>query len=421
LINNFQRINENDEDMTYLPTTPVLIPGCTGSALQLFHELQTIAKGKSFVFALSKDDSFVEHARSSISTPNEEFFITVFSMEPAAKTSFNDASRKMISILFGLLVKSLQAGHNTIDASFHSNVLKLLQSRVDLNVQIQFLVPELQQKPTAISVLVLTYSRWLMAWTRLAMVSISQKLNPSVAQINTEVSVEQEKLEVHRFFGWSIFHLRRKLDQQRRRQVENMVDCNLSDWDVTKMIDALDRMRVFHIAVIGDKNYMKRCYAETLQIENDGWLTLVSLEFFSFGKSLMVELRTHLAQSRIKNVGNVVIEESRQDIIQNPALKQLFKEAMDQLSTKADEETLLKEATMMKLYKRLVNKVFKAYAKFSVNTYREYNTSRRADKGQDEAHRPKLAALTLKKTKAKAKRLLKSDPSEEKKQKKQQT
>lgn len=64
--------------------------------------------------------------------------------------------------------------------------------------------------------------------------------------------------------------------------------------DVPKMILHLDTMRIFHNEAVTDEDYMRNCYSDFDLTDNDGWLSLVSKPYFSFGKELLSRIREEI-------------------------------------------------------------------------------------------------------------------------------
>ena len=143
--------------------------------------------------------------------------------------------------------------------------------------------------------LVQVLSQLLMRWVSESMKLMSLTLNgfaasTSEAELNKgELSKENEKREINRFLGWAIWNLRKKLYKRCTR-------AKVNDWvlqeNVEPLIKHLDNMRCFHHdnAII-DPDYMQNCYSHTDQSRNGGWLSLVSKEYFFFGKVLLARVR----------------------------------------------------------------------------------------------------------------------------------
>jgi hypothetical protein len=131
------------------------------------------------------------------------------------------------------------------------------------------------------------------------MTVLSQRLNGLASMIPSELKEEEmdtenEKREVNWFLGWAIWHLRCKLSKRRIR-------AKVNDWilaeNVEPLIQHLDKMRFFHHNAIIDQEYMQHCYSQADQSRNGGWLSLVSKEFFDFGKVLLSQIRDSVKQN----------------------------------------------------------------------------------------------------------------------------
>jgi hypothetical protein len=105
--------------------------------------------------------------------------------------------------------------------------------------------------------LVQVLSQLLMGWITESMTILCVKLNGlDGAQAESQggdLGPENEKREVNRFLGWAIWHLRRKLADQRTR-------AKVKDWVLAEnfepLIQHLDGMRCFHHHTLLDAEYM---------------------------------------------------------------------------------------------------------------------------------------------------------------------
>jgi hypothetical protein len=139
-----------------------------------------------------------------------------------------------------------------------------------------------------------------------------------------ELDSENEKREINRFLGWAIWHLRRKLSKRRIR-------AKVKDWvlaeNVGPLIQHLDGMRCFHHHAIIDPEYMKNCYSQADQSRNGGWLSLVSKEFFDFGKVLLCQIRDNVPQKKWGRRGNASIKIAAAAVCRDAATKKAFLDA----------------------------------------------------------------------------------------------
>jgi hypothetical protein len=181
------------------------------------------------------------------------------------------------------------------EAKFFLHVLHYLQGchGSKSTAQIQEMLLVVLGTKSGIIDLVQTLSQMLMTWVMAVMTTLSLRLN-SLADIELhagELDTENEKREVYRFLGWAIWSLRRKLSKQRTR-------AKINDWvlaeNVEPLIEHLDGMRCFHHHAIIDPEYMKNCYSQADQSRNGGWLSLVSKDFFEFGKVPLSQIRDNL-------------------------------------------------------------------------------------------------------------------------------
>jgi hypothetical protein len=126
-------------------------------------------------------------------------------------------------------------------------------------------------------------------------------------QLKAEDSHDAIMNQVHRFFGWSIFLLKRKLENEQGNNKERL--------------ELLDKMSVFHQEVINDKRYMKNCYPFANQIVNRGGLTLVATKFVGFGRNLMNVVVKELTVQTMLQKGNRAIEDLVTSVLSSGKLR----------------------------------------------------------------------------------------------------
>mmetsp|Transcript_2821 Transcript_2821/g.4552 ORF Transcript_2821/g.4552 Transcript_2821/m.4552 type:complete len:207 (-) Transcript_2821:404-1024(-) len=174
-------------------------------------------------------------------------------------------------------------------------------------------------------VLVKVLSRLLLHWVSDAMTEFSFNLqayrpDDTFSLLDSSLHVEDEKREVNRFLGWAIFNLRRKLARRR-------VTASDSSWvlteDVDAMISLLDSMRIFHNKAIVYVEYMRECYSAADQSRNGGWLSLVSKQYFPFGKILLNEIRFSV-NSQWTRRGNKTVEVAVEKIMNSNVVSAFF-------------------------------------------------------------------------------------------------
>jgi hypothetical protein len=389
---------EDSQEKLYLPLDRTAVNGVTQ---RLLDKVKMLARGKSVLFCLvCEDKGFREYMFANALGPSEEWFRTLCcELTKDEEADFEGACHGIIEDLFRLWEISMYAGSHSCDSKYHYRLLRYLQETDEdlrLSNRMRTMSESLQERGGTI-VVTLVFSRWLLGWIRKAMLLISQDLNPQKAD-NHGFSAEDEKREVNRFFGWAIFHLRRKLVRRRDRAIEKNWH---STEDVPRMISNLDSMRIFHNEAVTDEEYMRDCYSDFDLTDNDGWLSLVSKPFFAFGKELMSRIRTEINIEAIERLGNEAIVTAINRIKTPASFASLSSKFLD-----AAAASSLKHSTKMSLLQRIIKKAFHARAKVASVAYRAKNTDRHVAGASTQAFRQSLMAKTEKKTKETAKRIL---------------
>ena len=288
---------------------------------------------------------------------------------------------------------SLFAPKTTTRAKFYWHLLGYLQgghgSKFMEKIQ-EMPVPALRTRGGLID-LVQVLSQMLMRWVTTSMTTLSLRLNGLVTESHGEDQVldaENEKREVNRFLGWAIWNLRCKLSTRRNRAKAN-------DWvpaeNVAQMIQHLDGMRCFHHHVIIDQEYMKNCYSQADQSRNGGWLSLVSKNYFGFGRVLLSHIRDNVQQKQWGRHGNDSIKLAAEAICMDVRIK---KEFFDASSASTIPVSVLKT-----LMNRLVLKTFHARAGASMDAWKRENTAREVKGSSDAAFRADLKSKVSQATK----------------------
>jgi hypothetical protein len=203
-----------------------------------------------------------------------------------------------------------------------------------------------------------------------------------------QLDAENEKREINRFLGWAIWHLRKKLAKRRTRaKVNNWV---LQE-NVEPLIQHLDGTCCFHHHVIIDPEYMKNCYAHADQSRNGGWLSLVSKEFFDFGKVLLSQVRNNVRQTQWGRQGNQSIKVAAAAICKDAGTKEAF--------FKACTGSKIPLSVLKSLMDRIVLKVFHARAGASMDAWKRKNTGREVKGSTDAAFRADLKSKVSQTTK----------------------
>jgi hypothetical protein len=226
-----------------------------------------------------------------------------------------------------------------------------------------------------------------------SMTTLSRKLNGLASWLPTEfhegdLDSENEKREINRFLGWAIWHLHRKLSKRRRR-------AKVNDWvlaeNVEPLIKHLDGMRCFHHNAIVDEEYMNHCYSQADQARNGGWLSLVSKDFFEFGKVLLSQIQDNVQQKQWARHGNASIKIAAAAICKDPATKKAFLDACT--------GSLIPVSVLKTLLDQTVLKTFHARAGASMDAWKRKNTAQEVKGSADASFHADLKSKVSQATK----------------------
>ena len=236
-------------------------------------------------------------------------------------------------------------------------------------------------------------SQMMMRWVTESMNTLSRRLNglanmKPAALHEGELDAENEKREVNRFLGWAIWHLRKKLSNRRTRAKVNhwVLQENLEP-----LMHHLDGMRCFHHHAIIDPEYLKNCYSHADQSRNGGWLSLVSKEYFEFGRVLLSQVRKNVQQKQWERQGNQSIKVAAEAICKDGGTKKAFLDASMGSS--------IPVSVLKSLMDRIVLKVFHARAGASMDAWKRKHTAREVKGSTDAAFRADLKSKVSQATK----------------------
>jgi hypothetical protein len=75
-------------------------------------------------------------------------------------------------------------------------------------------------------------------------------------------------------------------------------------------------MQIFHHEAIKNETYLRDCYDDFDIIKNKGWLTLVILEYFEFGRDVLTRIRTKCNQKKLGELGNSCIKMAKETFLE---------------------------------------------------------------------------------------------------------
>ena len=209
--------------------------------------------------------------------------------------------------------------------------------------------------------------------------------------------------QVQRFFGWSIFSLKQKLENEER--------------DNKDSLELLERMSILHHEAINDEVYMQNCYPLANVLLNKGGLTLVAKSFIGFGRSLMRRVNKFTVETMLRE-GNRAIENLVSNVLQCEKLKRIFLSSCEtsQFGWEINKDKESMTTTVQSLYTALAKKTIHAWAGMISRRFKELHTGRQAKNSTKLPLRVELNASTrsAKKKAAKQTKKIIVDPVESK-------
>lgn len=150
------------------------------------------------------------------------------------------------------------------------------------------------------------------------------------------------------------------------------------------------------IEALADTYYMENFYAVSDQLRNNGGLTLVSKEFFGFGRYLMKEVSEFQINSFIL-CGNQAIAEGKEKILKDEQLRKIFRACYrESLKKDGDLQMIAGDDDLMDLYHELWKKVFHVWVGEQTLLFKNKYTGRLATNTTSVSFRGELNTNTKK-------------------------
>jgi hypothetical protein len=156
------------------------------------------------------------------------------------------------------------------------------------------------------------------------------------------------KVEVNSFIGWDISDIHRTLVDEL-----NETEFDVEESVVQARLDLVGRMRYFGHQAAQNKTYLEECYDRIYRLRNCGGLTLVSLQYYEFGKSLMQLIVNSLGMKHFDIIGSEAVKKLRVYIEKNmESLTRQFLECDESFTAISRKE---KEAILDRLVEKTCN------------------------------------------------------------------
>jgi hypothetical protein len=370
---------------------------------------QELGTGGFLTLLLSDEIDFVATMKAAIFTVNESWYNDLCSLNGNDEVKFNSACSCIVSVLFQNLYEASTFNRKSLLSSYHHRLYKMMTERSipPWKVVNDKLPICLRTNNAPVCLLIQCLSDILLEWVYAAMSTQLQSLKgrTDLPKAADKAGDFQEVIinQVQRFFGWSIFSLKQKLENEER--------------DNKDSLELLERMSILHHEAINDEVYMQKCYPLANVLLNKGGLTLVAKSFIGFGRSLMRRVNKFTVETMLRE-GNRAIENLVSNVLQCEKLKRIFLSSCEtsQFGWKINKDKESMTTTVQSLYTALAKKTIHAWAGIIARRFKELHTGRQAKNSTELPLRVELNASTrsAKKKAAKQTKKIIVDPVESK-------
>ena len=226
----------------------------------------------------------------------QDWFSKMCSLSKQHCLTFDKDVQKINEIIFQTYCETMHSKKSKKKAMlFHRKIFDKIVEKDVISKLIQ--VKDLQDQG-GVAHLILALTRWF--WDRLLAYSKSRM---QAASVEEEQQGPSLKREVNRFVGWAVSQLLKKYKTEKENDSAEGDDD--SQWD--KHWELLKLMRIAHQEAILNEDYKKNCYEPLDMLSNLGGLTLVSPQFFPFGKKLMNVVGVAVTEDKIVQTGKECI------------------------------------------------------------------------------------------------------------------
>jgi hypothetical protein len=189
------------------------------------------------------------------------------------------------------------------------------------------------------------------------------------------------KVEVNSFFGWAISDIHQTLVDEL-----NETEFDVEESVVQARLDFVGRMRYFDHQAAQNKTYHEECYDGIYRLQNCGGLTLVSPQYFEFGKSLMQVIVNSLGMKHFNIIGSEAVKKLHVYIEKNV-------ESLTRQFLECDKSfTAISRKEKAEILDRLVEKTCNAQQSIIVKARSAESTKRGGSNYAGLAHRAEMAA-----------------------------
>ena len=266
----------------------------------------------SFISCLFSDQYFLQWGRLSL---NHSLHMWIHSLVIAGRTetgskTLNYFCQQVITQYLKIMIASIKIRRKTEYTSYETGVWVFLCSDQFRNTAERTLPKSMHisnYRPGCV-VLAMCLNRNMERMTREALTASLKQRSPSLFEktVGDSLTPMEKNGEVNRFLGWAIFSTQKKFeDDQPEHKILNAMHCKLDDLDT---------------------HYIEKYYDRHMSMLNTGGMTLVSGEFFEWGRKVMDVVRKKISHDLFQRDPKKGLDREKTAILKDECLRNAFSE-----------------------------------------------------------------------------------------------
>lgn len=261
---------------------------------------------------LLQDSDFNAIAKVAIYGEAETFFYNLFTISEANDEVQFDWFCQIINRHLAKRFDQIMNASSRTKKGMNRRLFDFMQSKT-YNKLVEKMVPKLKCR-LGLAAVVLTLQRHLLKCVDQIRKESLTVQNDSHGKIPAKTPKEI-KLLVNRFVGFGlaglIEQLKDKADQLKLGEYDDDEDA------IERQLSLARSMRIFHDEALLQADYLENCYDMHQALKNDGYLALISPNFFSFGERVMTVVVQVLDDDIFRLHGENALKESRARVFEH--------------------------------------------------------------------------------------------------------
>ena len=344
---------------------------------------------------LIQDDDFCGMAKASIFGEAQSFYKNLFTLPDEWHEQHFDCFCQVVYQHLTQNFDEMLTISKRTRKGMHQRLLGYLHSP-QYNHLAQTMIPELQCR-LGLGAVVLTLQRHLLDHVdRFRKAIAPEQRIESIGK--AQKSKKEIKLLVNRFVGFGLAGLIQRLKLQLENDMENDID----DDETHTQLALARRMRIFHDAALMTPGYLEECYDKNQALKNDGYLALLSPQFFGFGEALMSVVDKFLHPDMFSQDGAASLEKAEQSMLEElPTLIAVFHSCCDFCFTddsdNSEEEKKVSDEARKEMVKIILSKTAHSYFNAHLKVFQQGTVKRKGKEYTATTFRGRLKTTGLKK------------------------